>query len=293
MENVQQTARGQSALASESETRSTQDADSAPSWNADEFDRLLAEANALALYIARHGDSLVDKDGADLYANLLDAISAATSSRSSAQWNALMKSYADVTAITYKDRGVNGRTILDTQVKKPNPAGRWVGRRWFLPRTRPMGIGIALFLLVMVFEVLMDWTARVSDPSTLAWYEAVAYALVGTLSAFLVPAAWGGLGACVFLAKRISDKLFEMAYEEARMRGDLTRVFLGAMLGVVVVVLFFPSFGEQVLFGESGWAPGMAAFIAGLGVKPVYAAFESLSEELARRFKGSAEGGSK
>ena len=95
------------------------------------------------------------------------------------------------------------------------------------------------------------------------------------------------------LAKRISDKLFEMAYEEARMRGDLTRVFLGAMLGVVVVVLFFPSFGEQVLFGESGWAPGMAAFIAGLGVKPVYAAFESLSEELARRFKGSAEGGSK
>ena len=77
------------------------------------------------------------------------------------------------------------------------------------------------------------------------------------------------------------------------MRGDLTRVFLGAMLGVVVVVLFFPSFGEEALLGESGWAPGMAAFIAGLGVKPVYAAFESLSEELARRFKGSAGGDTK
>ena len=156
-----------------------------------------------------------------------------------------------------------------------------------------MVIGVCLFVLVLILELLMDWAARMSDPATLTGHKAFAYALVGTLSTFLVPAAWGGLGACVFLAKRISDKLFEMAYEEARMRGDLTRVFLGAMLGVVVVVLFFPSFGEQTLLGESGWAPGMAAFIAGLGVKPVYAAFESLSEELARRFKGSAEGGSK
>ena len=263
-----------------------------PSWNAQAFDRLLAEANALALYIARHGDSLSDDDEG-LYASLLDTISAATASRTSAQWNALMKAYAAVTAITYKDRGVNGRTVLDTQVRKPDSAGRWSVSRWLVPRTRPMGIGVVLFLLVLVLELLMDWAARVSDPGALTGYRAFAYALVGTLSTFLVPAAWGGLGACVFLAKRISDKLFEMAYEEARMRGDLTRVFLGAMLGVVVVVLFFPSFGEQTLLGESGWVPGMAAFIAGLGVKPVYAGFESLSEELARRFKGSTEGGSK
>ena len=258
------------------------------SWDAEEFDRLLAEANALALYVARHGDSLSDENKG-LYVSLLDAISAAASSRSSDQWHALMKAYADVTAVTYMDRGVNGRTILDTQSRKPNPAGRWR----FVPRIRPMVIGIGLFALVLVLEVLMDWAARVSDPGTLSVFQAWGFALVTTLSTFLVSAAWGGIGACVFLAKRISDKLFEMAYEEARMRGDLTRVFLGAMLGVVVVVLFFPSFGEEALLGESGWAPGMAAFIAGLGVKPVYAAFESLSEELARRFKGSAGGDSK
>ena len=257
-------------------------------WNAEEFDRLLAEANALALYVARHGDSLsVENKG--LYVSLLDAISTAESSRSPPQWHALMKAYADVTAVTYMDRGVNGRTILDTQSKKPSSAGRWR----FVPRVRPMVIGIVLFVLVLVLEVLMDWSARVSDPGTLSVFSGGAFALITTLSTFLVSAAWGGIGACVFLAKRISDKLFEMAYEESRMRGDLTRVFLGAMLGVVVVVLFFPSFGEEALLGESGWAPGMTAFIAGLGVKPVYAAFESRSEELARRFKGSAEGNTK
>ena len=237
----------------------------------------------MALYIARHGNSL-GNEHAEIYAELLNAISAASSARSSTEWLALMKSYAALTAITYKDRGVNGRTILDTQMKNPRSWGR--GR--LVPRTRPMVIGVFLFLFELVLEVLMDWTGRVSDPSTLSAFRAVVYALVGTLSTFLVPAVWGGLGACVFLAKRISDKLFEMAYEEARMRGDLTRIFLGAMLGVVVVVLFFPNFTEQLRLGESDWAPGMAAFIAGLGVKPVYAAFESLSEELARRFKGSS-----
>ncbi|MDE2927985.1 MAG: hypothetical protein OXT71_16430 [Acidobacteriota bacterium] len=35
------------------------------------------------------------------------------------------------------------------------------------------------------------------------------------------------------------------------------------------------------------WLP--AAFIAGLGAKPIYATFESLTEFLARRFKGSGE----
>ena len=59
------------------------------------------------------------------------------------------------------------------------------------------------------------------------------------------------------------------------------------MLGVVIVVLFFPDFGEKVQVGEINLAPRSAAFIAGLGVKPIYAAFESLSEGLARRFRGS------
>ena len=114
--------------------------------------------------------------------------------------------------------------------------------------------------------------------------------LIGTtLSNLLSPALWGGLGACIFLTKRISDKLFELAYEESRMRGDVTRIFLGSMLGVVAVVLIFPDFTERVVLGEASLGPATVAFVAGLGVKPVYAAFESLSEELARRFSGKRQ----
>ena len=150
-----------------------------------------------------------------------------------------------------------------------------------------MVIGVVLFVFALIFEILIQWRGGVSDPSKLAGISAFAYLVIGTLSTFLVPAFWGGIGACVFLTKRISDKLFDMAYEQARVRGDGTRIFLGAMLGVVIVVLVFPNFSDRITLGQVNLAPATAAFIAGLGVKPIYAGFESLSEELARRFKGS------
>ena len=194
-----------------------------------------------------------------------------------------MATYSEVTAVTYRERGVNGRTLLDTQVEIPINSRKWP----LAPRNLPTVIGAVLFVVAMTLEVLKGWSGGVSDPSTLTGIKAFCFPLIVTLSTFLVPAVWGGIGACVFLMKRLSDKLFEMAYEESRVRGHVTRIFLGAMLGVVVVVLFFPSFGQQIQLGEVNLGPATAAFIAGLGVKPVYAGFESLSEELARRFKGS------
>ena len=250
--------------------------------NPEEFDQLMAEANALALYVARHGDSL--RDGSKtLYDQLLSAIEKAKSSPSTPHWRALMAAYAEVTAITYKELGINGRTILDTQNKISPRFLPWL----FAPRNRPGVIGAALFAMALFFEVLMSWSGGVSDPGELTGIWTFGYYLIGALSTYLVPAAWGGIGACIFLMKRLSDKLFELAYEEARQRGDVTRIFLGAMLGVVIVVLFFPDFGEQLQLGSVNLAPRSVAFIAGLGVKPVYAGFEALSEELARRFKGS------
>lgn len=260
-------------------------ASSPTGWSADEYSRLIAEANALALYVARHGDTLPDDTGKALYDALLQAVANATSKCSADHWKALMKTYAEVTAVTYANRGVNGRTILDTQTKSRSS---W--RRLFAPRHRPVTIGVALFVFALVMEGLMSWIGRISDPGVLTGLQRFAYFSVGALSSFLVPAAWGGIGACVFLMKRLSDKLFDMAYEEARLRGDVTRIFLGAMFGVVIVVLVFPSFGEQIQLGEVNLMPATAAFVAGLGVKPVYAGFEAMSEGLASRLKGSSAG---
>ena len=98
------------------------------------------------------------------------------------------------------------------------------------------------------------------------------------LAPLLFPALWGGIGACTFLMKRLSDKLFELSYEESRQRGELVRVVLGAVIGVVATQLF------TEFSSDTSRLPVMTtAFVAGLGVKPVYAAFESLIEGLAQR----------
>lgn len=241
-------------------------------WEPRDYQELIKEATALAMYVARHGDSLSSKEGKALYCNLINAVADARSVWSVANWKTLMETYSEVTSVTYKERGVNGRTLLDTQAKIP------LSLKWFsLPRIRPTVIGVVLFVFAMIFQVVEDWSGNVSDPSTLTGVRSAGYALIGALYEFVAPAIWGGIGACVFLMKRLSDKLFEMAYEESRLRGDVTRIVLGAMLCVVVVVLFFPDFGEQIQLGDAGLAPVTAAFVAGLGVKPVYAGFESLS----------------
>ena len=60
--------------------------------------------------------------------------------------------------------------------------------------------------------------------------------------------------------------------------------------------LFFPELKERkVTAGRVSLLPATLAFVAGLGVSPIYGAFESLSKELARRLKGTgdSDGGSR
>ena len=62
------------------------------------------------------------------------------------------------------------------------------------------------------------------------------------------------------------------------------------------VSLFFPELKERkITVGSVSLLPATLAFVAGLGVSPIYGAFESLSRELARRIKGTgdSEGGSR
>ncbi len=259
-----------------------------PSSN-EEIKKLLMETNALATYVARHGDVLGDDTkGETAYKEFLTAHVTASETPSASNTKPLMEAYAKLTAITYGSRGVNGRTILDTTAQ---PSG-WLIKRIFKPPYRPLTIGIFLFGAAMLLELLTGWAGNISDQTTQlqSLLQKIGYAVVESLSAFLIPAAWGGIGGCIFLTKRLSDKLFEMAYEESRVKGDATRIFLGAMLGVIVVVLFFPTFSDQIQVGDVSFGPATAAFIAGLGVKPVYAAFETLSEGLSEWISGKREG---
>ena len=261
-------------------------------WDPQRLESLVAEANALALYIARHGAAVLGEDNVldtTSYADLLTAIAAASESPSPSEWQTLLTAYAKVTSVTYAKLGVNGRTILDTANGQLRPAEssqrgwlrrlvpKWLRSVW-VRRFRPVWIGVVFFAGALAMEVAM--TPALVDP------DSFTAKLVVALAPLLFPALWGGIGACTFLMKRLSDKLFELSYEESRQRGEVVRIILGAVIGVVATQVFteFSSDGSRLHVMT-------AAFVAGLGVKPVYAAFESLIEGLARRLGPSNHDG--
>lgn len=126
-------------------------------------DDLIAEARALALYVSRHGDAL-SADQHELHEQLLFAIRMVVDepSPSTKGWQALMTAYAKVTAVTYKERGVNGRTILDTQ--STANTSFWCFRS---AKNRPIGIGVLFLVPALLLELLMNWL-KGCDPKKLA-----------------------------------------------------------------------------------------------------------------------------
>lgn len=140
-----------------------------------------------------------------------------------------------------------------------------------------------LFLLALGLQFLSGLTEPNDPYGRHVGWQFWIQAISTHVSPLLIPAAWGGIGACVFLMKRLSDKLFELAFEETRLKGDGARIVLGTILGVAVVQIFFPDFGSEISAGGVTFGPTTAALIAGLGVKPIYAAFEAVAEGIAGR----------
>ena len=182
-------------------------------------------------------------------------------------------------------------------------------------------IGSFLLIAVMGYELLLlclDDTLRADHNMKEA-------------KKLLVPLAWGALGTCAFLMKQLSDRLSAFAYEEARARGMEARIFLGAILALIVVECIAPQGDAKtatpptasVVVQTDGTAPArqpaqplasqpdtakgsseskaaslsknqnlpvplqiyIIAFLAGLGIKPVYTAIEGLIEGIAARVK--------
>lgn len=132
-----------------------------------------------------------------------------------------------VTAVTYGRKGVNGRTILDTcndrpEAMLPSNGNRPEKRSWWRSdwmstrRFLPVRVGLVLILGALGMELAMN---PAIFPEGHLWAR-----VTTALAPLLFPALWGGIGACTFLMKRLSDRLFELSYEESRQRGELVRV---------------------------------------------------------------------
>ncbi len=261
---------------------------------------LVEECEALVLYVARHGDILDDDESVKTAVTALSQAIAACRAEPDDRdrRSKLLDAYATVTRFTARTRGVNGRSVLDTMAKTGRQYRAWWDIRpllvvLFTPmrHQRPLCSSMWLFVAALIMQILTGWTDRVetnSDghPQNLGRLFHLPYWAVRDLQPLLVPFIWGGLGASVFLMKRVSDRLSERAYEEARLKGDGTRIFLGAILGLLVVQIFTQAPGDGSNVGGVNLTQVTLAFVAGLGVKPVYAAFEALVEGVAARISG-------
>lgn len=258
-------------------------------------DNLIVEAEALVNYVASHGTTDLNvTNGVERLKELAEAVELANAKARpepiDERWTRLVVAYEQLASVTYVRWGVNGRTILDTRGRLVDDDS--IGWLRFVPRVKKRNMvvisGLLLATMGISLEVLVELSAVPSG--ALAMSEEFK-AVLKAVGHFAMPAAWGGLGACVFLAKRMSDKLYQMQYEEARTRGYGTRIFLGSTIGVVTASIAFPDLDTHFMAGSTGLAPPAVAFVAGLSVKPVYAAFEALSEGIAARIAPPIEDG--
>ena len=248
----------------------------------------IEEAEALAWYCARYCPGGSDDDASTAYRELLEALSAVRAQADEDSYRALMVAYRKTACCTYGRNEVHGRTVLDTLRK---PGTRW--GRLHDGRCLPAVIGAAFFLLALSVQALDAWTrsvlaAKQSAPAgEAAGSPGATELLVATLAAscipFLVPVAWGALGACTALVKWISDRMSAMSFDADRMQFLTARIFLGAALALVLNILVFV---EESAVGDVsssfGFGPIVAAFLAGLFVQHVYGAFEALVRRATR-----------
>ena len=271
-------------------------------------EEILKECIALIVYISRHGDVLPDNetDQGDkginkAYEELVEGVIKCNSTKAGADdWQALVMAYTKVTRFTYAQQGVNGRSVLDTlggairildlvETGESRHSRKCLCLSWLsciMKRKHlPLFYTGVLLITALVLQLCTGWTGRVSDPETLTGYwKKLLHDCVIDLAPILVPAVWGAIGACVYLMKRISDKLGKLAYEQSRQQGNGARILLGAILAVIVVELIFPDQSATMAVEDVNLRPIAVAFVTGLSIKPIYTAFETLVDGLAQRF---------
>lgn len=185
----------------------------------------------------------------------------------------LLNFYGRLAAMTYGQHQVNGRTILETTDKSQWPF-RWV-----------LFAGIFFFILSMGTEILdlfYEDYLEPEDGAPLFIVNVHRYILT-----YLSPFLWGGLGACVYLVKRLADARANLQFERQRFQGLSARIGLGALLGAVVVLIYGE---ENFTQSEFNLDANTLAFFVGVGVRVFYSLIEStietVAEGLRRRITG-------
>ena len=259
---------------------------------------LLQECEALILYVARHGDVLKQKDETDEESfAAYDGLVAAVNQKD--DWVKLRENYARVTARVHAAKGISGRSVFDTLkfgTITVDPDLKWWQKcLWYLRRLnicrlfkgpwRPMTLGVIFFLLALLLQAAVGRAGRINDPGQeLGPGLLSCYWMIKDLAPLLLAGLWGGIGSCIFLMKKLTDRLSAMTYEQSRQKGDLARIFVGFFLGIAAVEIFLDDdLGEAMMVGDANLTPNLIALAAGIATKTVYGLLEALIEGIAER----------
>ncbi|WP_417811554.1 hypothetical protein [Thalassospira alkalitolerans] len=260
-----------------------------------EYPSLLTQAECLADYIGRHGYVLgavptEAANRAEIYKRLLALIADAQTAGSvdPKLEQDLRSTYQETTAFIFPEKNLNGLTIWESAQTRVKDEGKQThkskAKRWFLrffePYNLPLVMGfiilVALFLIIILSTHAGCTADGTNDPAGWIWLCAI--------DQYLIPMGWGAIGTTVYVLKRTTDARNNETYSRFRLSGYSTRVFLGAMFGLIIVELI-PSLGDGAgNFANASVA--VIAFVAGLGIKPVYAAFEQLAIQISDRITG-------
>ena len=240
------------------------------------FDKaLFEEACALMSHMCTDGTLAKDDENQQVFGKLVDAVHKMEAGRDA--WPELVKAYQGATAITLEAKNIDGRSILDTKAMKTGSGLKASSETIYHKKGYRATRWALLFILAaLMLDILASWVGSVQEPDKHGFYIVI-QPLVGPLIGFV----WGAIGSCLYLMKHLSDHVKNFSYREAKLSGDGTRIVIGAILGMVVVWLFFPEFDEQIAVGDVEFGAATAALLSGLGVKAVYGALEQLIEILA------------
>lgn len=224
----------------------------------------IEQVKALIRYAAERGIGIDDDILVNLYRSLREYQAASDFQARTDAATALIKHYTALAKLTYDANRINGKTLLGTARSNKEASVILV-------------IGAVFFAFASLNGILGLWPGDQApagtEGDTAAPLSIFRYALM-----YLTPFFWGGLGACVFIAKRIADETAELRFDYERYKGVAVRIFLGAVLGGLAVSIY-----DVGTFSDTGFklqASGLA-FLAGLGYKVVYGSFEKAIEVIA------------
>jgi len=164
---------------------------------------------------------------------------------------------------------VTGRSLIDSA-------------NWSLYSRMKFGLFYLWLFIFLIFsmgsELISVWLANIPSPDGgyLEDLEEIHRNFLKPLESF----SWGGLGACVFIMKRIWDLNSSRTFEQNQFNGWGIRILLGAILGAVVERLFIAEIDEGV-----GMQINVLAFLTGVGVKAFYGAIERIIEEITAKLQ--------